>query len=592
MPTLFVDPANSDFVRLRRTNGLYVDKTAQIASFLATGGSASLFTRPRRFGKSLMLSTIAVMYQGNREIFGGNDLRPELAVYPCDAWHWRTHPVLRLDMSEVHATGNDGIGYALADQVYVAADLLEVQGRFYFQRDNPTISLQSLIQAVAAHWDAPLVILVDEYDAPILEHMHQPQGATIRRQLADFYGVFKSQGCYIEKLVMTGVTRFAKTGLWSCLNQVQDWTDSREFHDLAGFTDWELDALWEQAAGFLPEVPEGGSDLTLSRTGWQEWYNGYRFAEGLDPVYNPYAIVCSLHRGQLGAYWSESGHLGVVENLLQEPRGGPNRGHALSLYLTSPPPINDYTLHLAWLDQLTPGLTPEQVLLQWEPSQLVPLLYQTGYLTLTAGNHLAPPNREVAAYLSQVLLKPGLEPVGLERALALQSRLLDALRQLDVPRVVENFNSLLRLLPHQRFHGNFPAVCNLVLDLAVLLSRGQIQHRMEHSGLQGDADTVLSWDDVALVLEFKSGPSASSLAGQLQMERKAYLRSLPETARLYLGLALHTENRQITAWHCQGYTGYGLAKGDPLIHEDVWPASRAAIYRRWAADAEENSCHL
>ncbi len=518
-----------------------------------------------------------------RELFGDDADRPELAAYQEGVWHWDTRPVLRLDMSGLQDTGS-GIGPALADLVYVAARLMNIQEQFYFQRDKPVISLVDLIRTVTARWDSRIVILVDEYDAPILEHMHQPRSAVIRQQLADFYGVFKREGEQIEKLVMTGVTRFAKTGLWSRLNQVQDWTDSLKFHDLVGFTDAELDALWDRVEDQIPVTACQQGEFSLSRHGWQEWYNGYRFAPAAtEPIYNPYAIVCSLLRGRLGEYWPDSGHMGVVESLLQEPWMKTKSRHSIPLYLTRPPSVHAYALNFDWLDPLVPGQTPEQMLLQWSPEQLVPLLYQTGYLTLTAEEQLAPPNREIATYLSHVLLKPWLEPDGVKRALVLQGQLVASLQSLDVPGLVASFNSLLHLLPHQRFRGEFPGACNLVLDLTVLLSRGHIRyHQMERSGLLGDADTTLGWDDVYMVIEFKSGTRESARSGQRQIERKAYIRALPEISRLYLGLALHTDGRQVAAWNCQGYSPQGVPLGKPLTDQDAWPATREELYQRWA----------
>ncbi len=159
----------------------------------------------------------------------------------------------------------------------------------------------------------------------------------------------------------------------------------------------------------------------------------------------------------------------------------------------------------------------------------------------------------------------------------------DALQQaLDVPGMMANFHSLLHLLPHQRFHGGLRNSCNLVLDLAVLLSRGRIRyHEMEKSGLRGDADTVLAWDDIVLVLEFKTGTYASARSAQHQIHSKAYLRSLTARFRLYLGLSLYTADREVVSWECQGYSSRGEPIGAPLTHEDVWPAHKADVYGRW-----------
>ncbi len=601
---LRVMPSASNFRNRRRNNWLYVDKTAQIVAFLAADTSL-LFTRPRRFGKSLLLSTIEAMYSGDRNLFQGNEVRPELAVYRDATWTWQEHTVLRLDMMGVTLEdGEDSLVPALDDLVYAAATELGMEGLYRHSPRRPASSLINLVQALSARSaattnEAGIVILVDEYDAPILNLMHTPQGVQTRQQLANFYGVFKTlEGAgKVEKLVMTGVTRFVKTGLWSKLNQVQDQTDNPDFHDLIGFTDTELDVLWHQVGSMVPaKVPRAGWPA-LSREAWQEWYNGYRFTpDATETLYNPYAIMCSLARGHIREYWSQTGHLDVVEKLLQAPWTQVEAPNRVPLYLTRPVPVPNYELRLDWLDSLTPDRSPEAVLVQWEPAQLVPLLYQTGYLTLAPSGELAPPNREIAAYLSHVLLDPWLDPGEMTRATWFQAQMLDALQHLDIPGMVAHFNALLHLLPHQRFQGSGSSPYNLVLDLVVLLAHGHIgylipdrnpSHDMEMSGLQGNLDTALGWDDISLVLEFKTGSQASAHSGQTQIREHAYLRALPRKSRLYLGLLLYLTGRQIAAWECQGYSDLGEPLGQPLTHRDPWPAHKEGVYQRWAVDLRE-----
>ncbi len=588
---LRIDPSLSEFPDMRQGHLLYVDKTAQIASFL-NQYRAQLFTRPRRFGKSLMLSTIEAMYSGDRDLFAGDEARPELAVYQGRTWHWCKHTVLRLDMLTIRDRGL-GIASSLSRLLARAATKMQLEGQYGYDPPDPTNTLADLILALcqrSARTIGPsrIVILVDEYDAPILNHMHEPRGQEVRQELADFYGVFKSMAGDIEALVMTGVTRFVKTGLWSKLNQIQDQTDNPMFHDLTGFTDAELDVLWHQVQGRIPDTSPQEGWPPLSREAWQEWYNGYRFTRReAEPIYNPYAIMCSLAQGSMGEYWSQTGHLDVVESLLQAPWTQTDPKDRVPLFLTRPVPVPHHELRLDWLDHLTPGQSPEAMLQQWEPAQLIPLLYQTGYLTLTEAGTLVPPNREIATYLSRILLDPWLAPREMQRAVLYQMRLVEALQALHVPGMVDYLNALLHLLPHQRFHGALRSACNLVLDLAVLLSRNRIRyHEMEHSGAQGDADTVLVWDDVSLVMEFKTGISASARSGQRQIENQGYLRALPSVTRLYLGLSLYAEgSRQISAWECQGYSLMGQPLGQPLTHEDLWPVGKETLYRRWAIDA-------
>ena len=592
MARLNIDTTTSEFPQLRQAGLLYVDKTVQVASFL-NDARYQLYARPRRFGKSLLLSTIETLYSGDRGLFAADGTRPELAVCRAERWHWRTHRVLRLDMSEIGESPLD-VRAALNDQVAAAAERLGLTGSFPVSANQPSRSLINLVNAMSRHayeegLPRSVVILVDEYDAPFLNRMHLPNEQRVRPVLAEFYGAFKSLGPFVEKVVMTGVTRFVKTGLWSKMNQVRDQSENPDFHDLTGFTDMELDALWDQARSSVPENGRRGSETRLTRNAWREWYNGYRFSVDADnPIYNPFAIMSSLKDGRIGEYWSETGHLGVVESLLQVPPEMVGLSSpTISTYLTRPVSVDRHELSMEWLDDLKPAVSPEAVLHQWQPVQIVNLLYQTGYLTLSTDGSLAPPNREIAAYLGQVLLRPWLEPDEIGVANRVQVQMVESLLDLDIPGMVARFNDLLSMIPHQRFRGATRSyVANTVLDVAVMLSRKRIRyHEMEKSGLGGDADTAFPWDDVSLVVEFKTGTSTSAHDGQRQIAHRRYLQALPGPARLRLGLSLHAgSGRHIESWTCQGYSATGQPLGNDLTHRDPWPDSKYELYTRWGAD--------
>ena len=588
---LHIVATDNDFRSLRRHNRLYVDKTARIVDFLHEE-KYQLFTRPRRFGKSLLLSTIEAMYSGNRDLFRGDGIRPELDMVREEIWHWPERVVLRLDMLMLGAW-QDSLIPALNNLVTITATQLHMRGLYDHDPAHPAQSLASLIvtlsqQATEVQGIPGIVVLVDEYDAPILNRMHSPQGQVIRQNLAEFYGIFKALGAEIETLVMTGVTRFVKTGMWSTLNQVVDQSEEPRFHDLIGFTDTELDVLWERVQDQVPAESPRTRWPPVSRTAWREWYNGYRFTtDAAETLYNPFAIMRSLTVGAIGEYWAQAGHLGVVEQMLQAPGHPLEPNDRAALALLRPTSRKNHDLPLGWLDNLQPGASPEAMLAQWEPDQLERLLYQTGYLTLTPTGALTLPNREITTYLRGIFLDHWLAPSDKQRGPQLQEGMVEALLELDIPRMVDQFNALLRLFPHQYFPGESHSACNLALNMVLLLSRGWSRyHEMEKSSQFGDADATLVWDDIALVLEFKTGTSTSIHTGQRQIRNKGYLQAVPRICRLYLGLSLHTTGRQVDAWMCQGYTPKEPV-GKPLTDKDAWPPGRAAVLRQWAIPTRE-----
>ena len=587
-----IRPSVHDFARRRKSNLLYVDKTRQIRHFL-DHDDALLFTRPRRFGKTLLLSTIRAMYSGDASLFASQPAGGEaLAIYRDAAWDWQQQrPVLHLDMStlEPHA---EGFARPLADRVEAAADDLGMTGHYIHKPDNPSQALANLIAALHRRCPHPdregLVILVDEYDAPVLNHMHLRSAPRGREQLANFYGTFKSQSAHIEKLVLTGVTRFVRDGLWSKLNHVTDVTQYPQFNDLVGFTDSELDTLWCQMGPPSPAAAAAGGDWpALSREAWREWYDGYLFAaQAEETIYNPFAIMHSLDTGHLDDYWSHAGHLQAVEDLLQETWES-GRFSSILAHHTHAGMGHHYELSLSMMDLLEPGERAIDILRQWDSRQLLLLLHQTGYLTLTRDNQLVPPNREVATHLAIVLLKPGFQQDE-QRAARYVNNMYQALYDLRIPDLVAAFNSLLHQFPHQRFRDKGENPYNLLFDMAVMQFKTHVYHEMEHPGLQGQADTVLVWNDIALVVEFKYGDAATAARGLGQIRNKAYLRALRQPCTLYLGLSLQVKDRQVDAWICDGFTDTGQPLGRAIRHDQAWPQDFSEVWARWCISSPPN----
>lgn len=584
MLPLRIDPSASDFLVMRQENVLYVDKTAQIISFLGNG-MAQLFTRPRRFGKSLLLLTIKAMYGGDRSPFKAQTPgEADLAVYRDPAWDWHDRPVLHLDMTAM-GQEDGSIASGLIAQVAFVAGQLGMEDAYDRSSPFPAAHLGSLLgalyrsQVALGEPDyARIVVLVDEYDAPILDYMHTEQAAAIRRELADFYNVFKMQSGMIHRLVMTGITCFVREGLWSRLNHVTEVSQDPHFHDLAGFTDDDLDTLWafHQWVPHQHRIPPGF--LPLSREGWREWYNGYRFAEMADrPLYNPFAIMHSLKQGYLGDFWAMSGSLKAVESLW-------SRETAAWVPLPDwlPAHIQDWdrALDLERWKQLTPGEDAQAMLRQWDTAQLTTLLHQTGYLTLQPDGSLALPNREVAMQAA-LRLHPWLNH-NMRRAQLHLQRMYRALKELNLPNVIQAYNHLLHQFPHQRFHQAGESTYNLFFDLSIIRFPPLWDHGMEPSGLLGDGDTVLVTSDVVLIVECKLGPAGTADEGLHQILKKGYPRAVPQACAMYLGLAIEIQDRQAVHWKCDGFTKDGDRMHRALDSTDSWPPTREALYERWA----------
>ena len=372
---------DDDFVHIQtHADFLYVDKTSRIAELFAPGRSRHLFlARPRRFGKTLLLSTVEALFQGRRDLFRDTWIGQE------GHWDWegRTHPVLRLDLGLRGVHDAARLEAKLGDLVYHQARRRQIP---LPPDKDPDWTLLLLVEEMAEAAGRKVAVLVDEYDTAITENLDRPKALPpILDVLRAFYGTLKSSSPYIEFTLMTGITRLARAGLFSGANHLTDLSHRPAVNGLLGFTDTELQAprvaaLVAQGARHLHCAPE---ELY---TALEREYNGYRFAAGQESVYNPYTLAGCLEEladPDAARYWSldrmprcwiDTGMPALLLRALQ--------GHA-------PAEPDDPDLS----DPRELERTPFDVV----RPRMAALMYQTGYLTLGPDPEaeLVFPNREV-----------------------------------------------------------------------------------------------------------------------------------------------------------------------------------------------------
>ena len=341
-----------DFRRLREDGYVYVDKTAQLAPLL-TRGSDSLFfiSRPRRFGKSLMLSTLKSIFRGERDLFKG------LAIDTL-GYDWVEYPILSFNFATMATETLEAFQTAFVERVGQA---LRDAGVEYDVAGTPGGNFANAIRTLAKTWDKPVVVLIDEYDSPVSRALDDVAKATaIRDRLAAFYGEIKNNAADLRFMMMTGVTKFTQLSVFSALNNLTDLTLDGNFATLLGYTDDELEA------NFAPSLRAHAAAMGLSyeayRAELRRWYNGYRFSPWVKTtVYNPVAVARTLSR-RLPVFettWSETGH-----------------ASALMRYLARE--------DLASRDYTRLPATSKDVFDSYDLGKLRPetVLYQAGYLTI------------------------------------------------------------------------------------------------------------------------------------------------------------------------------------------------------------------
>ncbi len=354
----------SDFKELITNNYIYVDKTKYIYEIL--NNSKYIFiSRPRRFGKSLLLSTIEYIYQGEKELFKG--------LYIYNKWDWdKTYPVIRIgfvaDIKKLQV-----LYEVIENEIELNAIRMEVELKKEIKHVG--LSLQNLIIEVNKKYKKQVVVLIDEYDKPILDVIENKEEAEeVRKTLKEFYSVLKGLDRYIKFVIITGVSKFAKVSLFSGLNQLEDISLSKEYGNICGYTENELES-------YFKEYLEG---LNIEEI--REWYNGYNFLS--EKVYNPFDVLLYLRKKEIRNYWYETGRTEFLFKIIKQ---------------------RDFDLPYLHKKYYT-----EEILEKFdiEYISIEALMYQTGYLTIKEIEKIGSrevytldyPNREVREAFNNELL--------------------------------------------------------------------------------------------------------------------------------------------------------------------------------------------
>ena len=334
-----------DFESLRTNDYTYVDKTSLIYK-LANEGKYYFLSRPRRFGKSLLVSTLSAYFSGKRELFKGL----EIEQLEKD---WKKYPVMHLDLNTDKYDSKEVLEQRLN---LFLSDWEEDYGR---NINEVTLSqrFEGIIKRIAIKEGMPVVILVDEYDKPMLQAISNKELQTAyRNTLKAFYGALKSQDKYIRFAFLTGVTKFGKVSVFSDLNNLTDISMDARYQTICGITEKEMHEYFEEGIKFVAE----NNELTIEETceKLRKRYDGYHFHQKSEGIYNPFSLLNTFAKGEFGSYWFETGTPTFLVQLLQRDK----------FYL--------------------PDLTEQQVTADFLNSidsideSPIPIIYQSGYLTI------------------------------------------------------------------------------------------------------------------------------------------------------------------------------------------------------------------
>ncbi|MDR3252423.1 MAG: AAA family ATPase, partial [Tannerella sp.] len=335
-----------DYKDLRTSGYLYVDKTAIIYKMVDEGKQYFL-SRPRRFGKSLLLSTIAYYFEGCRDLFEG------LAIEKLET-EWTQHPVFYIDMNKESYTDFQSLLSGLDTNL---RSLEETWGRNEDEK-TPTARFEGLIRRAYQQTGKGVVVLFDEYDKPLIETMDNPEtNERIRKELKGFYGLMKSMDKYLRFVTYSGVTKFSKISIFSDLNQPKDISQLRDYAEICGISESEVINNFEPDIRALAKETNASYEETLAEL--RRRYDGYHFAKNSAGMYNPFSLLNTLDDRDYGTYWYKTG----------------TPTYLVKLIASGEMDISNFEDNIS----IEANRIDEYKVGEYSP---VPILYQSGYLTI------------------------------------------------------------------------------------------------------------------------------------------------------------------------------------------------------------------
>ncbi len=334
------------FEKIREDGYLYIDKTKYIVDFRKKEMSYVFLSRPRRFGKSLFVSTLQAYFEGRKELFEG------LAIADYET-EWTKHPVLHFDMSGAKHFDKDSLIRYLDRELEPYEEIYKCDKKDW----DINIRLTNIVEAAYKQTGQKVVVLIDEYDAPLLDVVHEEDNLQpLRHVMRNFYSPLKKLDPYLEFTFITGITKFSQLSIFSELNNITNISMNDDYAGICGITKEEMLEQMSVDIDMLAKVQGLSRDSTIAKL--QECYDGYHFSGFSPDVFNPFSLLNCFAERKFGAYWFASGTPTYLINMM--------RKHG-----ALPTDINRVEADESEFDAPTENMTT-----------IMPLLYQSGYITL------------------------------------------------------------------------------------------------------------------------------------------------------------------------------------------------------------------
>ena len=502
------------FAEIREENYLYVDKTAFVWR-IANTGKPYFLSRPRRFGKSLLLSTFEAYFEGKKELFEG------LAIAGLEK-EWKKYPVLHLDLNAKKYVNSD-------DLLAILNQHLEKWETVYGDEKkdrSPEERFSYIIRCASEQSGCGVVVLVDEYDKPLLQALGNDSLLDdYRRTLKAFYGVLKSSDRYLRFVFLTGVTKFAQVSVFSDLNQLNDISMKPQYATVCGITKQELEVTFAPELDRLAETNGLTYEETLNKM--TALYDGYHFCEFAEGVFNPFSVLNVFDGFKFSNYWFQTGTPTFLVELLKE---------------------SDYDLRtlIDGIETSASSFTEYRV----DANNPIPLIYQSGYLTIKDYDkefqlyRLAFPNDEVR-YGFLNFLVPYYTPVNEDEQNFYIGKFVQELRAGEVDAFLTRLQAFFADFPYELSDAterHYQVVFYLVFKLMGQFTSAEVR------SARGRADAVVKTPKYIYVFEFKLNGTAEQALQQI--DEKGYLIPYQADDRevVKVGVEFSAEKRNINRW--------------------------------------------
>jgi len=500
------------FAKIREENFLYLDKTKEVYQLVKNGGYFFL-SRPRRFGKSLLVTTLEAYFQGRKELFEG------LAISKLET-EWGQYPVLHIDLNAADYRNEEAL-ISIID-----GHLRQFERSFGKDPDEHTVSerFKGVIQRAYEQTGRQVVILVDEYDKPLLQTIGNDElQDNYRKILKGFYGVAKTMDSYIRLTFFTGVTKFSKVSVFSDLNNLKDISLDDRFAEICGITEQEIRDKLDVQVGEMAETNGISKDECYEKLKRQ--YDGYHFSKNSTGMYNPFSLLNAMDSQEFGDQWFQSGTPTFLVEVLKR---------------------NNYDLEQLTREEATADLLGSLDAIDTNPT---PLLYQSGYLTIKGYDpefgtyRLGFPNQEVERGFSRFLFRY-YTPASQGQDSFVKDFVL-AVRAGQIDKFMRRLESLFAGQDYQLagdaelyFHNAVSLIFKMV---------GFYTETERHTS-DGRMDMVVQTADYIYLFEFKLDKSAEEALAQI--EKREYALSFAHDPRkLYkIGVNFSSETRRVESW--------------------------------------------